>query len=64
MVTAPAPAPVTIPVEPTVAIPVLLLTQLPPLVPSSSVIVDPTHTAFAVVVIDEGLGLTVMGCIA
>jgi len=44
MLTVPAVTPVTIPVEPTVALPLLAL-HVPPEVASVNVIVEPTHTA-------------------
>ena len=40
----PADSPVTIPVDPTDAMDVLLLLQLPPVVSSTSVFVNPTQT--------------------
>ena len=62
IVAVPLLTPVTIPVLPTVATAVLLLLQVPPLIPSVKVIVDPVHTlagpvmvpAVAVVPMDMG----------
>ena len=45
MVSIPAETPETIPVEPTVAMPVLLLLQVPPLKESVRVTGEPIHTA-------------------
>ena len=50
----PALTPDTMPVEPTVAIAVLLLLQVPPDVASANVVVELTHT-FSVPVIDAGV---------
>ena len=46
----------------TVAIPVLLLLQLPPVVPSVKAVVDPVETV-AMPVITDGEGLTVTTCV-
>ena len=43
MVAVPVPAPVTIPVVPTLATEVLVLLHVPPLVASVKVVVEPTH---------------------
>ena len=40
----PAATPVTIPVEPTVAVPVALLAHVPPPVAEANVVVAPAHT--------------------
>jgi hypothetical protein len=58
MVAVPAATPVTIPVEPTVAIVVLLLLHVPALVASAKPVVNPVHTTF-VPVIAAGNGFTV-----
>ena len=58
IVAVPPDPPVTMPVEPTVALPVLL--HVPPLVASVSAVVSPTHT-FIVPVIAAGSGFTVTG---
>ena len=60
MVGTPADTPVTTPVdEPTVAIAVLLLLQVPPVVASLIIIEEPVHTVVRPV-IGEGVGLTVI----
>ena len=56
---APGDTPVTMPVEPTAAIAVLLLLHPPPVVPSVNVIVDPAQT-LALPVIAPGSGFTVI----
>lgn len=59
MVAVPGATPVTTPVvKSTVAVPVALLTQVPPADASASVVVRPTHTV-VVPVISAGSGLTV-----
>ena len=59
MVTVPADTPVTTPVpEPTVALLVLLLLQVPPVVASVNAVVKPAHT-LVVPVIEAGNGFTV-----
>lgn len=58
MVTAPADTPVTMPVEPTVAIEVDAELHVPPVGPEVSAVVSPVHTV-AVPVITSGNGLTV-----
>ena len=64
MFTIPADEPETTPVaEPTVANVILLLLQLPPVVPSVSVVDDPAHT-FVVPAIPIGNGLTVTTTVA
>ena len=56
-------SPVTIPVvEPIVAAAVLLLLQVPPVVASLNVIVDPAQTLLEPEIAD--IGLTVIACIA
>ena len=48
----PEPAPVTIPeVEPTEAIPLLLLLHVPPDVPSANDVVEPTHVVVTPVIV-------------
>ena len=61
MVTMPAAIPVTKPVlEPIVAVVIPLLVQLPPVVGSLNVVVNPTHTLLAPV-LAAGFALTVTG---
>ena len=57
MVLVPEVRPLTIPVEPTVAIEVALLVQLPPVTPSLNEVVDPWHTL--VLPLIDVIGLTV-----
>ena len=59
MTVVPAATPVTMPVEPTLAVPGARLAHTPPPVPSASVVVAPTHT-LSVPVIAAGSGLMVM----
>ena len=60
MLTEPEATPVTMPdVEATVAIAVLLLLHVPPVVPSLSATVDPTHTLVVPAIADGGV-FTVM----
>ena len=63
IVAVPFATPVTIPVEPTVAIPVLLLLQVPPVVASVNAIVEPWQTD-AGPVIAAAVGYTVRVCVA
>ena len=60
IVATPAVTPVTIPVDPTVAIDILLLLHVPPVVISDNVIVLPGQTCVRPV-IDAGAGFTVIG---
>ena len=58
MSTEPTPVPVTTPAVLTVAILPLAVVQVPPVVVSDNVVVDPTHKVM-VPVIDAGTGFTV-----
>src|SRR5436309_11977804 len=64
MMTLPAPTPLTIPVEPTVAIKPLLLVQLPPPVASKRPVVAPTQTVADEGEIATGITATVTGAVA
>ena len=58
---APEATPVTMPeVEPTVAIPVLLLLHVPPVVPSPNVVVAPTHAEVLPVIASNGVTVTII----
>jgi len=59
MLAVPADTPVTIPVEPTVALPGLLLLHAPPAVASVRLTVEPTHTGAAPVIAVIGLTVTI-----
>jgi hypothetical protein len=62
MVALPADTPVTTPPLVTVATAVLLLVQLPPVVASARVVVEPVHTVDApVMVATPGVAFTVIG---
>jgi hypothetical protein len=61
IIAVPAITPVTIPVrEPTVAIVVLLLDQVPPPVESLNMVVEPTHTDVSPVIIGGRLTVIVV----
>jgi len=63
MIAVPADTPVTIPEVPVVAMPAALLLQVPPLVASLNVVVEPEQIV-TVPVMAAGKGLTVMPCMA